>query len=90
MHFSLLSGQEYAVPGMFIANSFDQQPAAMPVAPFTASATGAGRPSGAGARWTSLLFQGVGAAGWHLHGDQYPERIQQDLPGGIGNQLAGC
>jgi competence protein ComEC len=34
MHFSLLSGQEYAVPGMFIANVFDQQPAAMPVAPF--------------------------------------------------------
>lgn len=34
MHFSLLSGQEYAVPGMFIANVFDQQPPAMPVAPF--------------------------------------------------------
>lgn len=34
MHFSLLGGQEYAVPGMFIANVFDQQPPAMPVAPF--------------------------------------------------------
>lgn len=34
MHFSLLSGQEYTVPGMFIADLFDEQPAAMPVTPF--------------------------------------------------------
>jgi beta-lactamase superfamily II metal-dependent hydrolase len=33
MHFSLLSGQEYTVPGMFIANSFDEQLAAIPVTP---------------------------------------------------------
>src|SRR2546426_1600338 len=33
IHFSQLGGQEYTVPGMFIANSFDQQQAAMPVAP---------------------------------------------------------
>src|SRR5437667_3484190 len=33
IHFSELSGQEYTVPGMFIANSFDEQLAAMPVAP---------------------------------------------------------
>ena len=33
IHFSELSGQEYTVPGMFIANSFDEQQAAMPVAP---------------------------------------------------------
>jgi len=44
MHFSLLSGQEYAVPGMFIANSFDQQPAAMPVAPFTVPPQGQDAP----------------------------------------------
>ena len=30
-HFSLLSGQEYTVPGMFIANMIDDQPEAMPV-----------------------------------------------------------
>ena len=38
MHFSLLSGQEYTVPGMFIANTVDDQPATMPIAPhaFTA------------------------------------------------------
>ena len=33
MHFSLLSGQEYTVPGLFIANGIDEQPAAMPIAP---------------------------------------------------------
>jgi competence protein ComEC len=33
MHFSLLGGQEYTVPGMFIANVADDQPAAMPIAP---------------------------------------------------------
>jgi competence protein ComEC len=33
MHFSLLSGQEYTVPGLFIANMVDEQPAAMPIAP---------------------------------------------------------
>jgi hypothetical protein len=32
-HFSLLGGQEYTVPGIFIANTFDQQPNAMPIAP---------------------------------------------------------
>src|SRR5712692_151636 len=32
-HFSLLGGQEYTVPGMFIANEFDQPQSAMPVAP---------------------------------------------------------
>ena len=34
-HFSLLSGQEYTVPGMFIGNLYDEQPAAMPVAAWT-------------------------------------------------------
>ena len=42
MHFSMLSGQEYTVPGMFIANTFDDQPAALPVAPTAAPAPGPG------------------------------------------------
>ena len=42
IHFSLLSGQEYTVPGTFIANVVDDQPAAMPIAP-------APLPAGAGA-----------------------------------------
>jgi hypothetical protein len=35
LHFSLLSGQEYTVPGLFIANHVDEQPATMPVAAIT-------------------------------------------------------
>jgi beta-lactamase superfamily II metal-dependent hydrolase len=42
IHFSLLSGQEYTVPGMFIANGVDQQPEAMPVAAIAAPAPGPG------------------------------------------------
>jgi beta-lactamase superfamily II metal-dependent hydrolase len=34
-HFSLLSGQEYTVPGAFIANQYDQPEAAMPIAAWT-------------------------------------------------------
>lgn len=33
IHFSLLGGQEYTVPGMFIANGVDAQPSTMPLAP---------------------------------------------------------
>jgi competence protein ComEC len=33
MHFSLLSGQEYTVPGMFIANLTDEPLTSMPIAP---------------------------------------------------------
>jgi hypothetical protein len=44
MHFSLLSGQEYSAPGMFIANATDDQPAGMPIAPMTVPATGAPPP----------------------------------------------
>jgi hypothetical protein len=40
MHFSLLSGQENTVPGMFIANLFDEPLTAMPVAPVAAPPQG--------------------------------------------------
>ncbi len=43
IHFSQLSGQEYTVPGMFIANSFDAQQPAMPVAPMTPPPQGQGQ-----------------------------------------------
>src|SRR5216684_1687542 len=36
MHFSELSGQEYTVPGIFIANVLDEPSATMPVAPMSA------------------------------------------------------
>ena len=41
LHFSQLSGQEYTVPGMFIANVVDDQPAALPIAPMPPPARGA-------------------------------------------------
>jgi len=44
MHFSLLSGQEYTAPGMFIANSVDDNPTTMPIAPIMAPAPGPGAP----------------------------------------------
>jgi beta-lactamase superfamily II metal-dependent hydrolase len=45
LHFSLLSGQEYTAPGMFIANTVDEAPAAMPIAPTAAPQPGPGAPA---------------------------------------------
>jgi competence protein ComEC len=44
MHFSLLGGQEYTAPGLFIANGVDEPQASMPVAPLPAPAPGPGVP----------------------------------------------
>jgi L-ascorbate metabolism protein UlaG (beta-lactamase superfamily) len=44
MHFSLLSGQEYASPGVFTANVVDEQPNALPVAPLPAPGVNAPPP----------------------------------------------
>jgi len=44
IHFSQLSGQEYTVPGMFIANTLDEQPSAMPIAAMPAPQPGPGAP----------------------------------------------
>jgi competence protein ComEC len=44
IHFSELSGQEYTVPGMFIANLLDDPSPAMPVAPIPAPPAGRGAP----------------------------------------------
>jgi hypothetical protein len=44
IHFSVLSGQEFTVPGMLIANPFDEQPAAMPVAPVVLPQQAAAQP----------------------------------------------
>lgn len=46
VHFSLLSGQEFTVPGMFISNTIDEQPASMPIAFLD---LGPGGPQAAGA-----------------------------------------
>src|SRR5260370_595122 len=44
MHFSLLSGQEYTQPGMFISNTVDDPQPAMPVAPMAAPQPGPNTP----------------------------------------------
>ena len=44
LHFSVLSGQEYTVPGMFIANTIDDPQPAMPIAPTPAPQPGPGAP----------------------------------------------
>ena len=40
IHFSLLSGQEYTTPGMFIANGIDDEEAVMPIQPMKAPQPG--------------------------------------------------
>ena len=40
LHFSLLSGQEYTVPGLFIANLVDEQPGQVPLSPMPAPRPG--------------------------------------------------
>ena len=44
IHFSELGGQEYTVPGLFIANVFDAPLTVMPVAPMVVAARGAAVP----------------------------------------------
>ena len=44
LHFSLLSGQEYAAPGVFTANVVDEQPNVLPVAPMPAPGANAPPP----------------------------------------------
>jgi competence protein ComEC len=43
-HFSMLSGQEYTVPGLFIANSVDEPQTTVPAAPLSAPPPGPGAP----------------------------------------------
>ena len=44
LHFSQLSGQEYTVPGVFIANVIDEQPTTLQIEPIAAPAPGAAAP----------------------------------------------
>jgi len=62
LHFSELSGQEYTVPGMFIANSLDEQPAAMPIAAAAAPAPGTPAPAHNGpAFWIKIAAREDGS-----------------------------
>lgn len=65
IHFSQLSGQEYTVPGLFIANGIDEAFPAMPVAPIAAPTPGPNAPpppahNGA-AYWIKVAAQSDGS-----------------------------
>jgi beta-lactamase superfamily II metal-dependent hydrolase len=61
MHFSLLSGQEYSAPGLFIANGVDDPPDALPAAPMSPPARGSNAPPppvhGGKAYWIKVSAQ---------------------------------
>jgi|TARA_B100000586_G_scaffold23669_2_gene15641 beta-lactamase superfamily II metal-dependent hydrolase len=65
LHFSQLSGQEYTVPGLFIANAVDEEQSAMPIAPLTGGRRGAGAPPrlvhNGEAHWIKVSGQGDGS-----------------------------
>ena len=65
LHFSQLSGQEYTVPGLFIANGIDDQPSSMPTAAMPPPAPGPNVPpppvhNGA-AYWVKVAAQSDGS-----------------------------
>ncbi len=63
LHFSLLSGQEYTVPGMFIANLFDDQPSRVPLDPLVIPSGGQRPPAPAHegqAHWIKASAQSDG------------------------------
>ncbi|MGA2716943.1 MAG: hypothetical protein ABSG41_27980, partial [Bryobacteraceae bacterium] len=64
LHFSQLSGQEYTVPGAFIANTLDDPQSAIPVAPLPPPPPGPGTPAppvhNGKAYWIKLTAQPSG------------------------------
>ena len=65
IHFSQLSGQEYTVPGVFIANTIDEQQPVMPIDPLPPPAPGPGVPPApvhnGKAHWIKLSAQPDGS-----------------------------
>src|SRR4030095_15710756 len=91
VHFSLLSGQEYTVPGAFIANTVDDQAAAMPIAPAAAPAPGPGAPPPPAHHGQAYSLKG--AARWGegppqprrlVQRDERAQRVLEDLFGEVG------
>ncbi len=79
LHFSQLSGQEYTVPGMFIANHVDKPQPMMSVAPDFPGQTRNSCHPGAGPQWNCVLDQGIRAGRWFLHSNQRQKWIRQEL-----------
>ncbi len=65
LHFSQLSGQEYTVAGLFIANAVDEVQSSMPIAPLTNARRGAGGPPrlvhNGEANWLKVSGRGDGS-----------------------------
>ncbi len=87
IHFSQLGGQEYTVPGMFIANGIDTPQTALPVAADRGARTGRRRTAAAGAQRPGVLDQSVGKTGRHVYGDQPAQWVCQDLRAGRTHEL---
>ena len=79
MHFSLLSGQEYTVPG-HVHRQYGRRPATQHAHRSDGnSCARSRRTSCTPAHGDSVLDQGVGTTGRKLHGHQLAERLQQVL-----------
>ncbi len=75
LHFSLLSGEEFSAPGLFVASLYDDQPLNMPLAPLLAPEPQRSAPAGE----TRLLDQSFRPAQRHLHRLQPPHIFLQNL-----------
>ena len=82
LHFSLLSGQEYTQPGMFIANTVDDPPPADAHCSDGRAARRTKHAPAARPQWQGLLDQALSPARRHLHRNQPSQRLQQNLHAG--------
>ena len=80
MHFSLLSGQEYTAPGMFIANGIDDQQERDAGRADAAAAARSERATAAGAQRARVLDQAVRAGRRDVHRDERPQWILEGVP----------
>src|SRR2546422_11714573 len=67
IHFSFLGGQEYTVPGIFVANS---EPGRHSGGANDSAAARSANPAGVPARWNCVLDQSVCPDGWQFYRNQ--------------------
>ena len=79
IHFSLLSGQEYTVPGMFIANGVGRAAGGDADRGHRRARAGAGCSAAARAQRRGVLDQGLRARGRIVHRDERAQRLLEDV-----------
>ena len=79
MHFSLLSGQEYTVPGVFIANEIDRPEGSIPISAWVAPPQGQPVPPEPVHNRLLVLFQGNGRTERRVYDYKHTEPLQQDV-----------